>query len=211
MLQNKEGHSSNNLFILFAFFAITIGIYPFLYFFMNNQFGFLPSKDPNLVVSAQWRLLFFMHIGFGGLALLSGWSQFNQNWRNKHLTFHRGLGKLYIISVIFGGTAGMGLSFFANGGWISGWGFFLLAIVWLFTTIKAYTAIINRKVNNHEYWMIYSYAACFAAVMLRVWLPVLTIAMGNFINAYRVTAWLSWIPNLCVAYYILKSKKITLE
>ncbi|MFC5623379.1 DUF2306 domain-containing protein [Algoriphagus winogradskyi] len=28
-------------------------------------------------------------------------------------------------------------------------------------------------VDSHENWMIFSYAACFAAVTLRIWLPIL--------------------------------------
>ena len=52
--------------------------------------------------------------------------------------------------------------------------------------------------------MIYSYAACFAAVTLRIWLPTLTSIMGEFIGAYRIVAWLCWVPNMIVAYFIVR-------
>jgi len=55
--------------------------------------------------------------------------------------------------------------------------------------------------------MIFSYAACFAAVTLRVWLPLLTIAMGEFNSAYRIVAWLCWVPNLIVAFLIVRNKR----
>lgn len=53
--------------------------------------------------------------------------------------------------------------------------------------------------------MIYSYAACFAAVTLRIWLPLLTAAfLGDFIKAYTIVAWLCWVPNIIVAYFIVR-------
>ena len=55
--------------------------------------------------------------------------------------------------------------------------------------------------------MIYSYAACFAAVTLRIWLPILTSILGEFLSAYRIVAWLCWVPNLIVAYIISNTKK----
>lgn len=51
--------------------------------------------------------------------------------------------------------------------------------------------------------MIYSYAACFAAVTLRIWLPVLIVIIGHYGTAYLMVAWLSWIPNLLVAHFII--------
>ena len=55
--------------------------------------------------------------------------------------------------------------------------------------------------------MFFSYAACFAAVTLRIWLPLLTIAMGESNSAYRIVAWLCWVPNIIVAILILRNKK----
>jgi hypothetical protein len=53
--------------------------------------------------------------------------------------------------------------------------------------------------------MIYSYAACFAAVTLRIWLPLLISITGDFFIAYPIVAWLCWVPNLIVANLIVKS------
>ena len=48
--------------------------------------------------------------------------------------------------------------------------------------------------------MIYSYALSFSAVTLRIWLPLLISQFNDFIIAYQIVAWLSWIPNLIVAH-----------
>jgi hypothetical protein len=52
--------------------------------------------------------------------------------------------------------------------------------------------------------MIYSYGACLAAVTLRFWLPLLTVGFQlDFSVAYPIVAWLSWVPNLIVARWIV--------
>jgi len=66
----------------------------------------------------------------------------------------------------------------------------------------AYINIRNKRVEQHQKMMIYSYAACFAAVTLRIWLPLLVMGIGNFTIAYTIVAWLCWVPNLFVAYLL---------
>jgi hypothetical protein len=55
--------------------------------------------------------------------------------------------------------------------------------------------------------MIYSYAACLAAVTLRIYLPLLTFLFQDFNKAYSLVAWLCWIPNIIVAHYIIKKNQ----
>ena len=83
-------------------------------------------------------------------------------------------------------------------------GFICLAVIWFYTTLKAYLNIRNKQVKQHQKMMIYSYAACFAAVTLRIWLPLLTAVLGDFVTAYIIVAWLCWIPNLIVASQIVR-------
>ncbi len=59
--------------------------------------------------------------------------------------------------------------------------------------------------------MIISYALCFAAVTLRIWLPILEVVFGDFNTAYIITAWLCWIPNLIGALLFIKHKKSTIN
>ena len=45
----------------------------------------------------------------------------------------------------------------------------------------------------------------FGAVTLRLWLPLLIAAHGGeFTPAYRWVAWLSWVPNLLWAEWIIR-------
>ena len=98
------------------------------------------------------------------------------------------------------------LVFFATGGIIPAVGFITLGIIWFYTTLKAFLEIKEGRVWEHEKMMIYSYAACFAAVTLRLEMPLLVMIFKDFIIAYQVVAWLCWIPNLMVAYFMILKK-----
>jgi len=190
---------------LFAFLAIGVGLYPSLYLFIKRTFGLLGSKSPELLESTLWNTMFYAHIFLGGLALLVGWIQFSESIRRKRINFHRNIGKLYVISVIISGVASLYIGYFATGGLVTSLGFISLGVLWLYTTIGAYIAIKNRQLKRHQELMIYSYAACFAAVTLRIWLPLLTALFdGAFLPAYKIVAWLCWVPNIIVAYFIVR-------
>jgi len=189
--------------------SILIGLYPILYFLFDGNFGILGSKTVELLNNSLWNLGFFGHIVLGGVAVLVGWLQFNNKLRQKKPKIHRIIGRVYVISALISGTCAIYISFYATGGIIAKLGFFFLGITWLSTTILGYKTIKKGKVVLHEKFMIFSFAACFAAVVLRIWLPILTIIFDDFIIAYRIVAWLCWIPNIIIAYFIVQSKKST--
>lgn len=189
------------LWILFATFALLIGFYPTIYFLIDRKFGLLNSKSAELLSNTFWNIGFYTHI-IGGVALLIGWTQFSPKMRNSRIALHRKLGKAYVVSVLLSALGGIYIGFFATGGWVSSAGFICLGVVWFYTTLKAYLFIKNAEIVKHQKMMVFSYAACFAAVTLRIWLPILTIMFGDFFKAYLVVAWLCWIPNLIVAYLI---------
>jgi hypothetical protein len=181
-----------------------------VYLFTSENIGLLQQKAEILLSSSLWNTAFYIHIILGGIALMSGWTQFSSKIRAKYLSTHQILGKIYVLSVLLSGLAGFYLGLNATGGIIAQLGFSSLAVVWLSTTYMAYQSIMKKQVDKHEIWMIFSFAACFAAVMLRLWLAPLTMIFGTFIPAYRVVAWLSWVPNIIVAYFITRSKIIKL-
>ncbi len=202
--------------IIFAIFCISISLYPLMYilvdwsFFIDNNAGFLATKSPELLSSTVWKIAFYGHIIFGGISLMIGWTQFSTKWRIQNVALHRTIGKIYIIWVLISGLCGIGIAVVATGGIISQLGFVSLGVIWLSTTIVAFIAIKNSQIERHKNFMIYSYAACFAAVTLRIWLPLLTMTFQDFIVAYRIVAWLCWVPNIIVAYFIV-SRNTKLE
>ena len=190
-------------FFLFAFLAIAIGLYPLSYLVFGNN---LNSKSQELLASVFWNVSFYTHISLGGIALLVGWSQFSEKFRKKNIRLHRIIGKIYVVSVLLSALCGIYIGFFATGGIIPSVGFISLGIIWFYTTLKAFLEIKEGRVWEHEKMMIYSYAACFAAVTLRLEMPLLVMIFKDFIIAYQVVAWLCWIPNLMVAYFMILKK-----
>ncbi|WP_087093794.1 DUF2306 domain-containing protein [Elizabethkingia anophelis] len=195
------------LFVIVSIFALLIGIYPFMYAFVDHKHTFLGSKTPEVFHNTIWQLAFYNHIIFGGLSLFIGWRQFGKKFRDKHIKLHRNIGKLYVLSVIISSAAGIYMGFYANGGIISSTGFILLGIIWFSTTVMALSQIKKGNIKKHQQLMTYSYACTFAAVTLRLWLPLLTIITKDPAHSYLVVAWLSWIPNLIVAYFINREVK----
>ncbi len=198
--------------IFFVFLAITIGLYPLGYVISDalSQNGLL-SQKPDVIVGDQiWVIQFYLHIMLGGLALLTGWSQFLKKFRSKNLNTHRFLGKIYIVAVLISGIAGLYIAVYAEGGLVAKIGFAGLALSWLFTTTRAYLTIRKGNINSHKRWMIRSYALTFAAVTLRIWLPMFQYGFGmDFISAYMIIAWLCWVPNLLWAEW--KVRRIPLS
>ncbi|MFT6795159.1 MAG: putative membrane protein [Maribacter sp.] len=195
---------------VFVFLAIIVGLYPLMYFVFDREFGLLASKSESLLSNVIWNVGFYGHILFGGIALLIGWIQFSKKMRSLHLNKHRLIGKVYLSSAVISGVCGIYIGFFATGGIIASMGFILLGIFWLYTTITAYNAVRRGDLELHQGFMIYSYALCFAAVTLRIWLPLLTIVFGDFIPAYRMVAWLCWVPNVIFAYFWVRKKGLQL-
>lgn len=196
--------------VVFVLLAIGIGLYPLIYLFATEEFGILMNKSDELLSSTLWNFAFYGHISFGGLALMIGWLQFVKKIRTKRLLVHRNVGKVYVVSAVASGLCGVYLGFFATGGIVSSIGFICLGVIWLFTTIRAYIAVKNKDLSLHQGLMIYSYAACFAAVTLRIWLPFLTLIFGEFVLAYKIVAWLCWVPNMIFAHLWVRKKGLNL-
>jgi len=75
-----------------------------------------------------------MHVACGMIALLIGPLQFFSSIRNKYPRFHRRTGRIYFLSVILAGFAGVYLAIFDNilkGNFMFGTGTLGMALAWL--------------------------------------------------------------------------------
>jgi len=199
------------LWVLFGSLAVAIGFYPVVVWNMPDDQGLLASKSADLLADPVWRGAFYAHISLGGLALLTGASQFSTRLRGRWTQLHRVLGTSYVLACVGSGTAGLYLAVHATGGLPNALGFSGLAVAWLGTTIPAWWLIRQRRIEAHRRWMIRSYALTFAAVTLRIYLPLLADALGlGFSTAYAIVAWLCWVPNLIVAEWMVRRDWVTL-
>jgi len=193
---------------VFGILCIGVGLYPSLYFILDRRFALLGTKSQELLADMIWNVGFYGHIVLGGIALLIGWVQFNSSFRKKKIDLHRKIGKVYVFCVLISGICGLYIAQFATGGLPNVIAFSISALFWLGTTFLAYRAIKVGKVQEHQHWMIYSYAVCFSAVTLRIWMPIMIGIVGSFDTAYLIISWLSFVPNIIVAYFIIRRNKL---
>lgn len=194
--------------VVFGSLCIIFSFYPVQYFLADEPIALLTSKSAELLANAFYTFSFYSHISLGGIALLIGWVQFSKKLRAKYLNVHRTIGKIYVGSVLISGPFGFYIALHASGGLSPKLGFSIGAVIWVLFTYLALATVRKGNIAAHKRWMTYSYAGTFGAVTLRLWLPILIMIFGNFTQAYGVVAWLSWLPNVLVAYLLIHKKTI---
>jgi uncharacterized membrane protein len=151
-------------------------------------------------------LLVMLHLIGGAVAISLGALQLNSWIRRRYLRVHRWLGRCYVIAVLVGGGAALLLAPLADGGLPSSVGFGMLGTLWIGSTVTAYICIRRHRIDLHRAWMLRSYGLTFAAVTLRLWLPLSQIAGLPFIPSYQAIAWLCWVPNLVVVEWLVLTR-----
>lgn len=172
---------------------------------LSFQFAGLDAFQGVLLASFSkrpWAIWF--HVVFGAVALVTGALNFRHGLRRRWPRVHHRIGEAYLVAALLTGIAGGWLAVFAYGGVANRFGFGGLAVALLTTTAMAYFEVRAHRFHAHRVWMIRSYATILAAVSLRIQLPLLSIAFGEFDPAYAIVAWSCWLPNLLVAEWIVR-------
>ena len=208
MLEGGEGMNKTTWF-LFTILAISVAGYAIVqYFIMDGyQAGLVQMKLLFISkLSALWYKMLFIHIATSVVALVIGPFTLSTKFREKNINRHRILGKIYMVGVLFGGISGLYLAFHASGGLAGKLGFGLLSVFWILSAYQALAKVKEKKIHDHQKWMIRNYSLTFAAVTLRIWLPLFVLLFGleRFELSYGIIAWLAWVPNLIIAELIIK-------
>lgn len=190
-----------------ALLALLVGVFSLR--FLAAPFGRWPGLDPAIrqaIASIPW--LAITHMVLAPIALLAGPLQLNAGWRARHRQAHRIMGRIYVLCCLAGGIGALVMAFHASGGVVAGWGFGVLALCWMGTTVGAWRAAVQRRIERHQLLMRFSYAMTFAAVTLRLQMPI-GFALG-FSSYSAMSVWLaytSWLPNVAaVAVYSLLTR-----
>ena len=137
----------------------------------------------------------YSHLIGGAAALLSGAAQL---FTAKGSQWHHRLGISYCLAVVIAGVGGGYLSFFTDQGPSTGVGFFILDVLWFYTTFMAVRFARAGQVDLHRRWIIRSLALTAAAISLRLELLVFTL-VWSFETSYLIVAWSCWMGNLLLA------------
>jgi len=114
------------------------------------------------------RWLVAPHVLGGLLALLIGPFQFSSRFRQRHLSIHRILGRVYLASVGVSAVVALYLSAIhqtdlQDKEWV-----FTLDLAWLITGWMALAAVRNGNIEVHRQWMARNYAFTTVFVTVRV-------------------------------------------
>ena len=110
------------------------------------------------------RHLLIPHTLAGIFALVIGPINFSSRIRQRHLTLHRVLGRIYAVSVLVGAFTGIALAAGRPG--LPGTS--MQAAAWIVCTAAAVITARNHQIPQHRQWMARSYAVTFTFVSSRV-------------------------------------------
>jgi uncharacterized membrane protein len=132
------------------------------------------------------RGLLIPHTLAGIFALLIGPINFSSRIRQRHLTLHRVLGRIYVVSVFVGSFSGIALAWGRPG--LPGTS--MQAAAWMVCTTGAFLTARNRQIVQHRQWMARSYAVTFTFVSSRVLnlVPAYWSHLGDVLSAVGVIA-----------------------
>ncbi|HET6970803.1 MAG TPA: DUF2306 domain-containing protein [Phenylobacterium sp.] len=189
---------SKGLWGLAAFLSVGIALFSYRYLGPPNV-----TESPQILANLFARPWLLVHVAGAATALLVGGFQFLPAVRRRRM-LHRWLGRTYATGCIVGGAGGFVMAFGSTAGPVATVGFALLAPIWIYCTVQGWLTVRMRRFEEHRAWMIRSFALTFAAVTLRLYLPIGQMAGMPFETIYPLTAWISWIPNLLLAELYLR-------
>lgn len=183
---------------LAAFLSVGVAIVSFRYL---PRVGPMPADILRNLFARPW---LDIHVAGAATALLVGPVQFLPRLRARQRALHRWLGRTYVVACLIGGVGGFFLAFGSTAGPIATAGFGGLAVSWIIANVQAWRMALARRFDLHRAWMIRSFALTFAAVTLRLYLPLVPLFGVPFVEGYRAISFLAWVPNLILAELYLR-------
>ena len=207
MNQSLKTYSPLNLIVKALWGGTIILALFFIVKYAIQYFGFDPE-----VFGRYWPYRFILvgHVGGGILGLILGPFQFSKSFRNKHLSIHRLIGKIYIVAVLVASVCAIVLAFTVGMDVHWTWALSLvgLALPWITCVLMAYRSIRLRRITPHREWMIRSYIVTFGFVVFRVLDDYVMTDWGSFIERAPTEIWMSWaIPLMVAEVFIQWNKK----
>ncbi len=156
----------------------------------------------------RWSLI--AHVSGGLLALAIGPFQFWKAFRNKYLTTHRWMGRIYLSAIALASISSTYLAWTTalKTHWTWALALQCLALAWIITAGMAYISIRRGLIQLHKEWMIRSYVVTCAFALFRYLngLPALR-ELGNFVERGPTLAWISWTLPLLITEIFISSNK----
>ncbi len=143
------------------------------------------------------------HGVFGALALILGFFQFSTRLRQRHLSLHRLMGRIYIASIFIAAPAAVPITL------ILGPPTLVMAVViqsagWMLTAATALYCVRTGRIQQHREWMMRSYPFAMVFVVVRVILAIPAVARmgeaGLISVVWSVIATACFLPSFLIAW-----------
>lgn len=178
---------------------------------MVSYLIFTPGVIAQPVAHLAPRTPLIFHAFFGAVALCTGAVQLLSKFREKFPKANIVFRKIYYTSVSISALFGFYIALHAQGGLVNRVGFGMLAVLWIYSIVRAIRADVMGDMTSFRIWIVRNYALTFAAVTLRLYIPILWSFYGFEPNAfntiYATLGFLCWVPNIIFVewFYLNKS------
>jgi|GEM_PF-4736713 len=210
-----KNQSKFALFVFICLVAMTIAVIPPL----SKHTIHITQNTLNSIKyepTVHWRsILLPVHIILAIPCTLFGPFLIFAPFRNKFRGVHRTLGKIYVLCTLVSAILVLPLALTNSqsieNAWVGQSGFSIMAVLWFAFTMKAYTAIMEKRVAVHKAWMMRSYAMTFAFVHVNVTYGLINAyAFFNYdpIAAKVLQSYASWAFNLIIVEIYLRRKQL---
>jgi hypothetical protein len=186
------------MLIVMTVLSVAVALVSLRYFIPSVP---MPSSIQANAFRNPWLLI---HVAGAVTALMLGPAQFFPRLRARFPWQHRWTGRVYVVGCMIGGVSGLMLAVGTSTGSVSMVGFGSLALAWLVATILAWRRAVQRRLAEHQAWMIRSFALTLAAVTLRIYLPLSGLLPVSFESSYQAISFLCWVPNIMLAELYLR-------
>jgi uncharacterized membrane protein len=198
------------LFLLGLFFVFLMAKLTVPYLSFRYDIDFLLTKQAVLHL-VWWRWAFYIHIFSSTFVLLTGLLQFLPAILEKRPSLHRLLGKIYVFTILgLSAPSGLVMAFYASGGFGAKLSFTLISVLWAYFTWVAFRKAVQKDFRSHTAFIYRSFALTLSAITLRsyVWLLPFFSQLHHLHGRemYVWVSWLSWVPNLLVAEFLIRKK-----
>jgi uncharacterized membrane protein YozB (DUF420 family) len=153
-------------------------------------------------------LLAYAHIVPGVVYLLLAPLQLWRGFRNRHLGWHRRIGRVAIVAGLLSGVFAIAFgSLHAWGGIIEALAAVLFGTWFIVCLVTAYRAIRRRDVTRHRRWMIRAFAVGVAVGTIRIWIGLFNaFGLLGFQDSFAAGFWISLVMHAALAELWLRAR-----
>lgn len=177
----------------------------------NVVSGTIPDESLFEHRYARYPWLAYAHILPGVLYLIVAPVQLWRGFRNRHLEWHRRMGRVAISAGLLSGAFAIAFGFFQSFGGVLQASAAVLFGAWLLAALViAYRAIRAGDIATHRRWMIRAFAVGLAVGTIRIWIGLFeALGVMSFREAFGVAFWISFVMHVTAAELYVRWRPLT--